>query len=74
MAPNDERKRDHQRPIPSGDLPLERHRLRREYHHHRNTRKADAERQLEALPDTRHLDPERRQLDLLARRPPRHVV
>ena len=54
MTPDHERERDNQRPIPTRDLPLKRHNVRRKDNHHGDTRKADHKGQLEALPDARH--------------------
>jgi len=67
MAPHYERQGDVQRPIPPGDLPLERHSVGREDNHHDYRRETNHERQLEVLPDTRNFDPERRPLNLLDR-------
>lgn len=56
MTSHDQRKRDNQRPIPTRNLPFKRHNIRRENDHHSDSRKADDEGQLEALPDTRNCE------------------
>ena len=57
--------------MPPHDLQLIRHPLRRKYKHHRNTQVTNDERQLEALPNSWYLYPERGALDFFA---PCHVV
>ena len=58
MTPNDQCKRDDQRPVPVQNLQVIRHPLGRERDHHGDTQEADDEGKLEALPNSGDFYPE----------------
>jgi len=70
----DDGQREDDSPRRPRDLPRRRYNGRREHDHHGDDRETYAERESEALPDTRDLNPEVGPLDLLYSGSPSHVV
>lgn len=74
MAPSDDRERENDGPIDSGDLPSRGYQVGRENNHHREQEEADDERQPKAAQNPRDLDEEVGPLDLLLGCAPRDVI